>query len=126
MPSNWKSRVECGYRMTPSAKVSTSMSEDQPTRSDVVSIVIRAVKTILQRRGLQSEITEQTVLSGGPAAVLDSLGMVMLTVEIEQQIEERFNGSYRLSPEGLMAAASSDVETIGTLSDLVLATLESQ
>jgi hypothetical protein len=49
----------------------------------------------------------------------------MLTVEIEQRITDYFNGQYRLSPEGLMAAATSDVETVESLASLVLATLES-
>lgn len=102
------------------------MSTAAPDRDTIVGVVTGAVTTILQRRGIQIPLTEDTVLSGGPTAVLDSLGMVMLTVELEQQIEDRFQGRFRLAPEGLMAASGSDVETIGSLADLVSATLEPQ
>lgn len=102
------------------------MSTAVPNRADILAVVTNAVRTVLKRRGITAELHEETVLSGGPASVLDSLGMVMLTVEIEQQLDDHFHGQYRLSPEGLMAAAGSDIETIGSLTDLVLATVEPQ
>lgn len=100
------------------------MATFKPSREEITKLIMQAVTTILKRRGAKADLTEQTILSGSTDAVLDSLGMVMLTVEIEQLVEDSFNGTLRLAPEGLLSATTGDLETIGTMADLVLASLE--
>lgn len=88
---------------------------------EVLALVSRAVQEILMHRGATASkpLVESTVLVGGPEAVLDSLGLVMLLVEVERQLEQRFRKSVVLSGGDLLDDDQRSAETIGSLATYI-------
>ncbi len=63
--------------------------------------------------------TAATVLFG-PGAKLDSMGLVTLVVDVEQQLQQTFNLTITLADDRAMSQRSSPFRTIGTLRDYIL------
>ncbi len=66
-------------------------------------------------------ISEDTVLVGADA-VLDSLGVVQLIVEVEQRVEQAHGVSVTLASDKAMSQRNSPFRTVGVLADHVVAT----
>lgn len=75
--------------------------------------------------GEKVEKSLETVLSG-PAAALDSLGLVNLVVETEQQIEDEFGVLVNLADEKAMAVEPSPFRTLGSLIQYIASLLETE
>ena len=60
--------------------------------------------------------TEETVLVGANA-VLDSLGVVSLIVEVEQRVEAEHSVSVTLANDKAMSQRNSPFRTVGVLTD---------
>jgi acyl carrier protein len=91
-------------------------------RSAALSIVIASIQEVFAQTGMDapSALTEDTVLVGKDA-VLDSLGVVSLIVEVEQRVESDHNASVTLANDKAMSARNSPFRTIGVLTDHVVA-----
>jgi acyl carrier protein len=94
-------------------------------RSDAYEIVVESLKEVFLQSGLESTATivEETVLVGADA-VLDSLGVVQLIVEVEQRVEQRHSISVTLANDKAMSQRNSPFRTVGVLADHVLATAQ--
>jgi len=94
-------------------------------RSDAFDIVLASLKEVFEQTGTAppEAVTEETVLVGD-AAVLDSLGVVQLIVEIEQRVEEKHDVSITLANDKAMSARSSPFRTVGVLADHVVVTAQ--
>ncbi len=91
-------------------------------RSAALSIVIASIQEVFAQTGMDapSALTEDTVLVGKDA-VLDSLGVVSLIVEVEQRVESDHNASVTLANDKAMSARNSPFRTVGVLTDHVVA-----
>lgn len=56
----------------------------------------------------------------GRAAVLDSLGLVQLIIEVELQLAERYGLSVTLADERAMSQQRSPFRTVATLADYIM------
>ncbi len=85
-------------------------------------IVVRALRQVFTQEGLEvpAAIDRETVLVGTDA-VIDSLGVVSLIVEIEQIVEAEHTVSIILANERAMSARNSPFRTVGVLSEHVVA-----
>jgi acyl carrier protein len=94
-------------------------------RSDALEIVLASLKEVFEQTGVAppDSLAEETVLVG-EAAVLDSLGVVQLIVEIEQRVEQNHGVSVTLANDKAMSARSSPFRTVGVLTDHVIATAQ--
>jgi acyl carrier protein len=94
-------------------------------RSDAYEIVLASLQEVFVQTGLTppDEVTEDTVLVGD-AAVLDSLGVVQLIVEVEQRVEQNHSISVTLANDKAMSARNSPFRTVGVLTDHVIATAQ--
>lgn len=94
-------------------------------RSDAYNIVIESLNEVFAQVGTAApaDMTEGTVLVGTDA-VLDSLGVVQLIVEIEQRVEQRHGVSVTLANDKAMSARNSPFRTIGVLADHVVVTAQ--
>lgn len=92
-------------------------------RSDAYDIVLESLKEVFMQAGTPAPATvaEDTVLVGTDA-VLDSLGVVQLIVEVEQRVEQRHGISVTLANDKAMSARNSPFRTVGVLADHVVAT----
>jgi acyl carrier protein len=92
-------------------------------RKDAYDIVLESLQEVFVQGGTTppGAITEETVLVGADA-VLDSLGVVQLIVEVEQRVEAAHGISVTLANDKAMSARNSPFRTVGVLADHVIAT----
>jgi acyl carrier protein len=88
-------------------------------RTAAVDIVTRSLRELIDQLGdTPPDITEDTVIVGKDA-VVDSLGVVSLVVEIEQRLEAEHNLAVTLASEKAMSQRSSPFRTVGVLADYI-------
>jgi acyl carrier protein len=74
-----------------------------------------------QNGGDPSEVTEETMIVG-PGAVIDSIGVVSLIVDIEQRLEMDYQVSVTLANDRAMSQRNSPFRTAAVLADHILTT----
>ncbi|MEO8902138.1 MAG: hypothetical protein ABI488_09700 [Polyangiaceae bacterium] len=91
-------------------------------RSAALNIVIASIQEVFAQTGMDAPgtLTEDTVLVGKDA-VLDSLGVVSLIVEVEQRAESEHDVSVTLANDKAMSARNSPFRTVGVLTDHLVA-----
>lgn len=94
-------------------------------RNDAREIVLASLQEVFAQAGTPAPdaINDDTVLVGANA-VLDSLGVVQLIVEIEQRVEQAHGVSITLANDKAMSQRNSPFATVGVLSDHVVATAQ--
>jgi acyl carrier protein len=92
-------------------------------RSDAYEIVLASLNEVFLQGGTEApaSVSDDTVLVG-TEAVVDSLGVVQLIVEIEQRVEQGHGVSITLANDKAMSARNSPFRTVGVLTDHVVAT----
>ncbi|NTU77967.1 MAG: hypothetical protein HGA45_00955 [Chloroflexales bacterium] len=101
------------------------MSVEALDRDVCVQIVIASLKEVLVMNDTPAPATidEATVLVGDDA-VLDSLGVVSLIVEIEQRLEMDHSIAVTLASDRAMSQRNSPFRTVGVLGDYISATIK--
>ena len=97
------------------------MKTDYASREDVLQLIFESVDEVNAQLGLDQQVrkTTDTWLVVGTNG-LDSLGYINLITAVEEKCEERFGRFISLSDGG---ASGDSYETIGELSDYILAKL---
>ena len=90
------------------------------SRDEVKEAVFAALEAFndSQEDSKKVEIDEATPLMGGQA-VLESIGLVSLIMEIEQQVQEKLQRNVSLTSEKAMAARVSPFRRVRTLIDFI-------
>ena len=91
-------------------------------RTAALNIVYASLQEVFAQTGLDAPagLNEETVLVGKDA-VLDSLGVVSLIVEVEQRVEGEHGASVTLANDKAMSQRNSPFRTVGILTDHVVA-----
>jgi acyl carrier protein len=91
-------------------------------RTVAYDIVVASLQEVFVQSGMPAleSITEDTVLVGKDA-VLDSLGVVSLIVEIEQRVEAEHSVSVTLANDKAMSQRNSPFRTVSVLTDHLVA-----
>ena len=89
-------------------------------REDIINTIVGRLRTVCKMKGIPEKqgFGESTVLVGSDAAVLDSLGLVLLLVQVEESLD-----TLRGTPTTLVQrlfAEDTGAETVGTLADRCL------
>jgi acyl carrier protein len=91
-------------------------------RKVALEIVLSALREAVdQNGGDASAVADDTVIVG-PAAVIDSIGVVSLIVDIEQRLELEHQVSVTLANDRAMSQRNSPFRTPAVLTDHILAT----
>ncbi len=91
-------------------------------RKLALEIVLAALREAVdQNGGDPGSVNEATVIVG-PAAVIDSIGVVSLIVDIEQRLEMEHQVSVTLANDRAMSQKNSPFRTPAVLTDHILAT----
>jgi acyl carrier protein len=90
-------------------------------RQNAFDIVVLSLQEVFAQTGETppASITDDTVLVGNDA-VLDSLGVVSLIVEVEQRLEAEHSVSVTLANDKAMSQKNSPFRTVGVLADHVV------
>lgn len=91
-------------------------------RNNALEIVLASLQEVFAQTGVAAPaaVGEDTVLVGTDA-VLDSLGVVSLIVEVEQRLEAEHGISVTLANDKAMSARNSPFRSVGVLTDHVMA-----
>ena len=96
--------------------------EAQPMigQAQLQEVVIACVNNVLSERddNIDLEVDEKTFLLG-PEAVLDSLGLVTVLVDLEQSLEDEFGFSLTIADERAMSQDKSPFRTVQSLTDYI-------
>lgn len=94
-------------------------------REIAYTVAVASVREILQQGAADPsvEIGPETVIVG-PNAVVDSIGVVSLIVEIEQRLETDFGIAITLANERAMSQRNSPFRTVSTLVDHICSTAD--
>lgn len=97
------------------------MQSQMIDRDTGVQVVLASLREVLDQSGedVPADLTEDTVLVGN-GAVIDSLGVVSLIVEIEQRLEMDYEISVTLANDRAMSQRNSPFRTVGVLADYIL------
>ena len=97
------------------------------SRETALSLVLESLGDLLRSRSahVDGPLGEDVRLLGR-GAVIDSLGLVALIVEIEQRLEERHGVVVTLADERAMSQRHSPFRTVGTLSDYLYGSIRSR
>ena len=91
-------------------------------RSVALDIVLASLRDAVdQNGGDASGVNDQTMIVG-PEAVIDSIGVVSLIVDIEQRLEMDHAVSVTLANDRAMSQRNSPFRTPAVLADHILAT----
>ncbi|MDZ4721631.1 MAG: hypothetical protein SH847_24465 [Roseiflexaceae bacterium] len=103
------------------------MQDQLIDRATSVQVVIASLREVLDQAGepIPEQLDEETVLVGN-TAVLDSLGVVSLIVEVEQRLEMDHNISVTLASDKAMSQRNSPFRTVGVLADYIGTILKEQ
>jgi len=90
------------------------------SREDIINTILTRLRAICKMKGIaeKQSFCESTVLIGSDTAILDSLGIVLLLVQVEESLD-----SARGTPTSLVQRLFTDdttSETVGTLADRCL------
>jgi acyl carrier protein len=92
-------------------------------RNVAIEIVIAALKEAVdQNGGDASKVNGETTIVG-PDAVIDSIGVVSLIVDVEQRLEMDHQISVTLANDRAMSQKNSPFRTPTVLADHILATM---
>ena len=91
-------------------------------RTVAYDVVVASLQEVFVQSGMPAPeaITEETVLVGKDA-VLDSLGVVSLIVEVEQRVEQNHGVSITLANDKAMSQRNSPFRTVAVLTDHLVA-----
>ena len=86
-------------------------------RAEIVNTILVRLRAVCKMKGIAEKQTfnESTVLIGSEAAVLDSLGLVLLLVQVEEALDA-LRGSQTVLVQRLFAE-DIGAESVGTLAD---------
>jgi acyl carrier protein len=90
------------------------------TRTRAIEVVLASLASVREfaSGGASAEYSEETVLVGNQA-VLDSLGVVSLIIEVEQTLEIDDDLSLTLASDKAMSQKNSPFRTVGVLADYI-------
>ena len=87
-----------------------------------MEIVLSALRDAVEQNGGDpTAVTDETVIVG-PGAVIDSIGVVSLIVDIEQRLEMEHEVSVTLANDRAMSQRNSPFRTPAVLADHILTT----
>ncbi|WP_322816681.1 hypothetical protein [Chloroflexus sp.] len=96
-------------------------------RTDLGQLVIESLRNILDQSGhpAPDRIDENTLLFG-KGALLDSLALVTMVVDLEQRLEETFGITLTLADDRAMSQRNSPFRSIGALVDYLMQLIDEE
>jgi|SoiMethySBSTD1v2_1073268.scaffolds.fasta_scaffold1315263_1 acyl carrier protein len=102
-------------------------SQEQPNRDTIARLVMLSLHEVLsQKEQPLPDLVNGAVNLIGRQAVLDSLGLVTLIVDLEQRLEEEYGISLVIVDEHAMSQRSSPFRTPQSLTDYICLLIEGQ
>jgi acyl carrier protein len=96
-------------------------------RAQLVDLIATTVTDFaLPAPGVSVEPIDETTSLFGADGLLDSIGLVSVVLDIEQQVNDRLGISISIADDRAMSQKRSPFRTVGRLADYVLTLIEEQ
>ncbi|WP_322488673.1 hypothetical protein [Chloroflexus sp.] len=87
-------------------------------RTNLTNLVITSLRDVLEQSGRPlPETIDETTLLFGKGALLDSLALVSMVVDLEQRLEEEYGLTLTLADDRAMSQRNSPFHSVGALVD---------
>ena len=86
------------------------------TREQIVAAILRILGDFVKANGADLDATEETPLVG-EKAVVDSIGLVTVLMDLEQELNDVLPRPVALTDDRAMSQTRSPFRTIGSLAD---------
>lgn len=90
------------------------------TPQEVENVVVEVVRDICNERGIESPTLDCDTILIGSEALVDSVGLVTIVMEIEERLSEDFAVEVSLTSDKAMSRERSPLRTIGSIRDYVV------
>jgi len=91
---------------------------DQPDR--ILGAIYRAIDELNMTQPMEGKVSKSPEAAlAAPAGPLDSLGLVNLVVETEQQIEDEFRVAINLADQQAASASQNPLASVQSLADYI-------
>lgn len=90
------------------------------TPQEVENVVVEVVRDICNERGIESLTLDCDTILIGSEALVDSVGLVTIVMEIEERLSEDFAVEVSLTSDKAMSRERSPLRTIGSIRDYVV------
>ena len=102
-------------------------TQDTIERSAIAALVLASLEDVFaQAEERPAEAPTEDTYLVGRRAVLDSLGMVTLIVDLEQRIDEEYGVALTLADDRAMSQKNSPFLTVRSLTDYICALIEEE
>jgi acyl carrier protein len=91
-------------------------------RQKALEVVLGCLREAVEQSGGDASAVGEDTPIVGPGAVIDSIGVVSLIVDVEQRLEMDHQVSVTLANDRAMSQKNSPFRTAGVLADHVIAT----
>ena len=95
------------------------------TKAKILEIIYSSIEEINQQRNIKIERAHDTPLFGSHSD-LDSLGLVNLIVNIEENINNEYDVSISIADNRAMSQKNSPFRNVGTLSNYIIELLNEE
>jgi acyl carrier protein len=99
---------------------------DKPSRSQILDIVISSLEEVSSSNSNPPASTDENTRLIGQSAILDSMGLVSLIVDVEQIIDQDFGITLILADERAMSQKHSPFRSVQSLADYIVQLIEEQ
>jgi acyl carrier protein len=97
-------------------------NREKPGRSEIVSLIVSTLRDVsahMENPPPQEALDENSALLGRKA-LIDSVALVTLVVDVEQLLEEIYNLTITLADERAMSQKNSPFRSVQSLADYIM------
>jgi acyl carrier protein len=100
------------------------MTEIATDRQKIVGVILECLGNLPLRAGASLTRTDEDLPLLGADSPLDSMGLVMLIVDVEQKINDQYHADLILANERAMSRRHSPFRTVGAFAEYIVELLQ--
>lgn len=96
------------------------------TRDELVTLILNAIREFTELPEAEFDMLDETTRLLGENHILDSLGLVSVLMDVEQQVNDQLGVEIMIADERAMSQQRSPFRSVASLTDYVLTLLHEQ
>jgi acyl carrier protein len=96
------------------------------TRDELITLILNAIREFTELPDAEFDTLDETTRLIGENHILDSLGLVSVLMDVEQQVNEQLDVEIMIADERAMSQQRSPFRSVESLADYVLMLLHEQ
>lgn len=96
------------------------------TRDELITLILNAIREFTELPEAEFHTLNENTRLLGESQILDSLGLVSVLMDVEQQVNDQLDVEIMIADERAMSQQRSPFRSVGSLADYVLTLLQEQ